>query len=195
MDQSKTQLPRPRRVSKDTANLQRVKTHLVGIIAHTGYEQQGKHTHGWVDAFQWPHGSSLTASLLLDTISRYTESLPEVMYLQMDNCSRENKNQYLLCLLALLVQLKVFKKVRFYLVGFKETPVNFFQCSHILFLSIFIQIRLNFLPVGHTHEDIDAFFGTLSQYLQKTDLHTITGLHIKLKYKIVLLIIIIIIIN
>ena len=37
------------------------------------------------------------------------------------------------------------------------------------------QIHLNFLPVGHTHEDIDAFFGFFSKYLAQTDVYTIEG--------------------
>ena len=37
--------------------------------------------------------------------------LPPTLYLQMDNCWRENKNRYVLCFLALLVELGIFKKV------------------------------------------------------------------------------------
>ena len=29
--------------------------------------------------------------------------------------------------------------------------------------------------VGHTHEDIDAFFGVFSKYLAQTDVYTIDG--------------------
>ena len=34
---------------------------------------------------------------------------------------------------------------------------------------------MNFLPVGHTHEDIDAFFGVFSKFLEKLDVYTIEG--------------------
>ncbi|XP_067021207.1 uncharacterized protein [Acropora muricata] len=37
-------------------------------------------------------------------------------------------------------------------------------------------IRLNFLPVGHTHEDIDAFFGVYSKHLAQMDVYTIEDL-------------------
>ena len=37
--------------------------------------------------------------------------LPPTLYLQKDNCWRENKNHYMLCFLALLVELGIFKKV------------------------------------------------------------------------------------
>jgi len=43
-----------------------------------------------------------------------------------------------------------------------------------LFL-LWLQIKLNFLPVGHTHEDIDAFFGVYSQHLDLTDVYTLEG--------------------
>ena len=42
--------------------------------------------------------------------------------------------------------------------------------DHLVF-----QIRLNFLPVGHTHEDIDAFFGVYSKHLAQMDVYTIEG--------------------
>ncbi|XP_068734106.1 uncharacterized protein [Montipora capricornis] len=64
-----------------------------------------------------------------------------------DNCVKENKNQFILWLLAYLVEVGIFEK-----------------------------IRLNFLPVGHTHEDIDAFFGVFSKYLAQTDVYTIEDL-------------------
>ena len=38
-----------------------------------------------------------------------------------------------------------------------------------------LQVRLNFLPVGHTHEDIDAFFGVFSKHLKLTDVYTTEG--------------------
>lgn len=38
--------------------------------------------------------------------------IPDVLYLQMDNCWRENKSQFVIIFLAVLVKKKVFKKVR-----------------------------------------------------------------------------------
>ena len=40
------------------------------------------------------------------------DSLPSVLYLQMDNTCRDNKNKYTLTFAALLVQLNIFQKVR-----------------------------------------------------------------------------------
>ena len=40
----------------------------------------------------------------------------------------------------------------------------------------FFQIRCDFLPVGHTHEDIDAFFGVLAQSMKLRDAYDIEGM-------------------
>jgi hypothetical protein len=56
----------------------------------------------------------------------------------MDNCVKDSKNRYLLAFLSLLMAREVFEEV-----------------------------KLGFLEVGHTHEDIDECFGYLSKKLKK----------------------------
>lgn len=68
---------------------------------------------------------------------------PDTLIIQMDN-GPDNKNTAIWGLGELLARLKLFKVVRF-----------------------------NFLPVGHTHEDIDAFFGALSHLLNAYAAYTI----------------------
>jgi len=58
--------------------------------------------------------------------------------LQMDNYVKDNKNRYLLAFLLLLMAREVFEEV-----------------------------RLGFLRVGHTYEDIDGCFGYLSKKLKE----------------------------
>ena len=58
----------------------------------------------------------------------------------MDNCFRENKNQYVIAYLNFLVKSRVFHEV-----------------------------IVSFLPVGHTHEDIDQFFSRVSIYMKRND--------------------------
>ena len=65
----------------------------------------------------------------------------------MDNCARENKNQFVLGYLCYLIKCKVFKK-----------------------------IELSFLPVGHTHEDVDQMFSRFSVYLKGHDSITMNDL-------------------
>ena len=66
--------------------------------------------------------------------------LPPILYIQMDNCARENKNQYVLGVLGYLLHLKIFEHV-----------------------------YISFLPVGHTHEDVDQMFSCFSRYLKTHD--------------------------
>ncbi len=55
------------------------------------------------------------------------------LLLQMDNCVKNNKNRHLLAFLSFLIARKVFE-----------------------------EMKLRFLVVGHTHEDIDGSLGYLS---------------------------------
>lgn len=74
-------------------------------------------------------------------------ALPKNLYLQLDNTAKDNKNQYLMAFCSLLTARHIFKEV---VVGF--------------------------LIVGHTHEDIDAFFGKLSERLRRTDIYVLADL-------------------
>ena len=38
-----------------------------------------------------------------------------------------------------------------------------------------MQIQLNFIPVGHTHADVDQLFSTISEELGKSGSQTIPG--------------------
>ena len=113
MDQKTTNIPRVRRQTKATCNLTTVGTHLVGAILHSGQSPTGKDIFGSFDYYQWPHDPNLTASVLLKMIADWCKfyKLPPVFCLQLDNCVKENKNQYMMWILALLVELVVFDKV------------------------------------------------------------------------------------
>lgn len=81
-----------------------------------------------------------------------TKQLPKVMYIQVDNCTRENKNRFFFSYLESLVEWKVF--------------------DHIL---------VGFLPIGHTHEDIDQSFSSTSERLRSNNAVTISDLQQELK--------------
>lgn len=98
---------------------------------------------GFFDLCQFGHGSNLTVNVLLNVLSRYA-LLPPVLYLQLDNCGGDNKNRYLLALCCLLVEMGILKK-----------------------------IKLGFLMVGHTHEDIDQCFSCFSRWLDKHRAYTL----------------------
>lgn len=61
-------------------------------------------------------------------------------YLQVDNCTRKNKNKFLFCYLECLVAWGVFQEV-----------------------------FVSFLPVGHTHADIDQEFNFTSRRMQSNN--------------------------
>ena len=111
MDQSATNLPHLKKISKSTVNLWHLRTHLTGAIVH------GHGSEGFLDFLQYPHDPNLTINILLKIlVGRFrdlaTTSLPERLYIQLDNCGRENKNQFVLAFLSLLVQQGVFAEVR-----------------------------------------------------------------------------------
>ena len=96
-----------------------LQTHITGVMIH------GRRTLMLTDYIQWPHDSNLTINAVLYAItSEFPEGkLPPFLDIQMDNCSRENKNKFFIGIMALIVKYKVVKEV-----------------------------TLSFLMVGHTHE-------------------------------------------
>ena len=101
----------------DSSNL--LQTHLVGAIIH------GIKTVTYVDVLQWRHDSNLAVNCLLRALVRASRNgdLPPTMYIQLDNCGRENKNKFFMGVVAMLVA--------------KLFVTEAFMC---------------FLMVGHTHE-------------------------------------------
>ena len=78
--------------------------------------------------------------------------LPTKFHVQLDNCSRENKNKYALSYFEMLVMLGVFESV-----------------------------EVSFLPVGHTHEDVDQCFSQTSTHLRVHNAVTLNELHRELR--------------
>ena len=129
MDQSKTDVPNPTRIFKSIANLQKLRTHLVGVIAHSGLCPMGKNFFGSFDLFQWKHDSNLTMNILASILEIFNDrfGLPPVLNLQLDNCWRENKNRHVFTLLSLLVEWSVFEKVKWRIVCFIYICTNHMQ--------------------------------------------------------------------
>ena len=67
-----------------------------------------------------------------------------MLNLQLDNATRNNKNQFV-----------------------------FAFCSLLMYHGVFQEVYINFLIVGHTHDDIDALFGRWSYKLRETDYPTL----------------------
>ena len=91
-------------------------------------------------------GSEICIGSLPDPLATLISmvSLPPVLNLQLDNASGDNKNRYVFSFCSLLVHKGIFRKV-----------------------------YINFLIVGHTHDNIDALFGRWSWKLKSNDYPTL----------------------
>ena len=104
MDQAKLLLPQLCNLIKAFSDAYKLRTHLTGVLDH------GQQPFCVLDLFQWPHDSNLTLNVLLLVLERRAH-IPDILYLQMDNCFRENKNQYIISFLAVLIMQGLFTKV------------------------------------------------------------------------------------
>ena len=113
MDQSKTAIPHLTRKDKTTQHLWSVHTHVTGALTH-GTMSSGKDARVFITSQDVAADSNLTLNILMHTLEDHAHKygkLPEVLYLQFDNCWRENKNKFVLAFCYLLVALGLVKKV------------------------------------------------------------------------------------
>ena len=100
----------------------------------------GRDTYAYTIPSHIAQGNNVTIQVvhyvLLD-VKEKEGKLPKTLKLQLDNTTKQCKSKKLFGYLGLLVRLGVFKIV-----------------------------EVSFLPVGHTHEDIDQFFSRISVYLR-----------------------------
>jgi len=144
MDQSKCNVPHFKERPKEWQGCsQKLQMQYGAFIVH------GHGTYGIAfDERVKKDGDLWTTSLLHIILDLYNEykakgrKWPERLYLQADNAS-DNKNMAMYALCQLLRDLGIFKVVKF--------------CC---------------LPVGHTHEDIDACFGALARQLNGQNILT-----------------------
>lgn len=140
MDKKKTYLPHFVRVPKDIKEDTFVQMHLVGcLIYHRALQARVFLTYPNVH-----NDPNLTITILHYIITKWEGDLSQVLYLQLDNTARENKNQTLLAYLSMLVEKEIFKK-----------------------------IKVGFLLVGHTHDHIDQMFSVFSKRLSREDAFTL----------------------
>lgn len=107
MDQSKTALPKHLRVvGDDSASL---KVHVMGALVHG----QKIPAYAFTSLEDWPSDTNLNIQCLLHILNDigWDELKNKVMFLQLDNTCRENKNYTMARFLALLVYLRVVNEV------------------------------------------------------------------------------------
>lgn len=134
MDQKKTAIPHwpspPKNVDKDCL----LKVHVVrALIFNHTVQSRAFMMFGNIKA-----DANLTVTVLHRIISEWEGPLPPVLYVQLDNTTRENKNGVLVGYLNLLVEMGIFEKV-----------------------------KIGFLLVGHTHDQIDQMFSRYSVRLRR----------------------------
>lgn len=122
-----------------------IKVKLIGVLQHS--------TINVLRLFTMTDEHETGANHIIESIHRTlldiqkSQALPRTFNLQVDNCTRENKNKYLFSYLESLVQ----------------------WC-------LFDEIIVGFLPIGHTHEDIDQTFSRTSERLRSKDAVTMKEL-------------------
>ncbi len=71
----------------------------------------GKVPFVFADFKQFPYDPNLTMNVLLQTLLLNRRRMGRTLFLQLDNCFRENKNRHVICFIALLVEYGVFEEV------------------------------------------------------------------------------------
>ena len=105
MDQHKTLLPRFMEQSSAMQSCARLKAHLIGVKVH------GRTTHIYVSNDRVHSDPNLTIHCIFRTLLQIPPPLPPVLYIQADNCFRENKNKFVFAFLSMLTEAKLFVKV------------------------------------------------------------------------------------
>jgi hypothetical protein len=125
--------------------LDRLKTHLMISMVH------GRDVFVYVTPeARVASDPNLTIECLQTTLKKVESEqgfLPPILYLQFDNCFRENKNAYMVAYCTWLVERGVFDK-----------------------------IVIGFLPVGHTHNEADQVASCFGLACRHHDVHTLKDL-------------------
>jgi hypothetical protein len=147
MDNAKTNVPRTRygtHAKTVEATGEPLQTRLLGCLVES---------IGFFAFWTWPtyrQGTALTWTALIWTINFLISKegfVAPILFLQLDNCGKDNKNQIAFAFLGYLVYVGVFKEV-----------------------------YMHFLPVGHTHIDIDQRFSNVSQKISAKSCLSLEGL-------------------
>ena len=142
MDQAKTNIPNESLKDKGGSVGQPLAVRLMGAIAY------GRGWYGFWSVPQWGASSNVTLTALDYIISDVLKEgmrrgvqgshLPPRLVIQMDNTAKDNKNHNLLGFAGMLLS------------------EGYFQ-----------EVEAHFLPVGHTHQEIDQSFSLVSKAIKQ----------------------------
>ena len=141
-DQSAFGVPHFREKDHLTQGCANLTVRLMGIIVHG----VGCWAYTYLDHVR--SGANATLDCLVRTLTAIKaagegRSLPRKLYLQLDNTCKQNKNRFVIAWMCFFVEYNIFEEV-----------------------------TMSFLPVGHTHEDIDQMFSRFAIALRKRDFAT-----------------------
>ena len=138
-DNGEYPLPHGRTKSHLADQAWRLKMHVMGVIVH------GVATFAYTCPAHLAQGHNITIQALWESIVRVSkeQALPPVLYIQLDNTTKQCKGRWVKAFCAMLVHHGVFQK-----------------------------IVVSYLPVGHTHEDIDQFFSRIATQLRLNDAYS-----------------------
>lgn len=119
MDQKKTRLPHFRRTPKSVDDVCFIQMHVVGCLIFNGDLK----SQVFLNYPNLHNDGNLIVTIIHRIIINWEGDLPPVLYLQLDNTTRENKNNLLFAYLNLLVKKKYSKRLRsgFFLLGILMT--------------------------------------------------------------------------
>lgn len=148
-DQSAFGLPHFTTITKDTRG-HALKVKLIGLLQHDGQSR--------LNLYTMTENFETGANHVIETLHRFISSkmcggtIPNELYVQVDNCTRENKNRFFFAYVESLVQWRVF-----------------------------MEVFVSFLPLGHTHSDIDQAFSRTAVRLRHNNAITLEDLHEQLR--------------
>jgi hypothetical protein len=143
MDSSKLELPKLQVFAKDIDAKHAIRFSLMGVKIQSAGDPM---LHLFLNSGRFIKNANGTMNALFSALfylKTMMGELAEEGYIQLDNCPSENKSKAIYFLFALMVALGMFKAV-----------------------------YVNYLLVGHTHEDIDQVFSMLSLWLSHRDTWT-----------------------
>lgn len=146
-DQKNYGLPHFARSTKSDSG-HKIKIKVVGVLEHVLRGKECLSLFAMTEEYET--GSNHIVEVVHQTLQRKKDNhgkLPPILFVQVDNCIRENKNRYFMAYFQSLVHLGVFKTV-----------------------------QISFLPIGHTHADIDQTFSSISTHLKINDAVTLPDL-------------------
>jgi hypothetical protein len=103
----------------------------------------GREPHAFISGAHIRQGHNTTIQAIfkvLAYIKKKDGKIPKTLIVSLDNTTKQNKGKFVACFIWLLVHYKVV-----------------------------VEAKVLYLPVGHTHEEVDQFFSRLSMYLRLND--------------------------